>query len=61
MVSAPLPITRPTAARLLAGHIKDTSTVGAVVCHPQRPTSARVAGAVLALVIALLLLIAAAL
>ncbi|MEN1942683.1 hypothetical protein WCE55_02325 [Luteimonas sp. MJ293] len=61
MVSAPLPIAPRTAARLLAGHIHDTSTVGAVVYHPQRPTSPRLASALITLVIAVLLLIAAAL
>lgn len=61
MASAPLPITPRTAARLLAGHIHDTSTVGAVIWHPERTQRAGLAGAVLLLVIAALVLIAAAL
>lgn len=56
-----MPITRRTAARLLAEHVRDTSTVGAVLWHPERHTRAAPAGAVLLLVIAVLLLIGAAL
>lgn len=52
MVSAPLPITPRTAAALLAGHIRDTSTVGAVVFHPERHSpGGGIAVAVLLLVI----------
>lgn len=61
MDRAPLDISPRTAARLLAGHIHDTTTVGAVVWHIRRSPSAAVASAALILVVAAFVVVAAAL